>query len=204
MHLSKLVCPSVFSDAGSGGGRRGKKAKSKLKDGRIRSIMRHPNITRSLSAKDEAGLPAPRYAEAVALLINRCANAARSGNGLFGGGGFSGMLPVAVGGFFFMYFNKNKGWFGGNRAADVGFNDAEMEREFENILGRMPAEFRRPDAMPYGGRMGDRPIGPNGTIGRGGRGGGGGGYDYKRAIKEERDRGRWAGDEDDGGGLDDY
>ncbi len=113
----------------------GKKIKQKVKDGRIRQILRHPNITRAMEYTDEAsGELAPRYYDATRLIVDRTTLVARQSGGLFGGSGFTGLLPIMVGGFAFLYFQKSK--FGGNRSSD--FDNAQMDRDFQKMMASDP------------------------------------------------------------------
>jgi hypothetical protein len=165
----------------------GKKAKQKLKDGRIRQILRHPNVTRALGhtepaepdadagaaarvepasegegeGEGEARRLAPRYFEATRLVVDRATTAARQSGGLFGGsgGGMTGLLPIMVGGCFFLYFNKTK--FGNKRSSQM--DSMQMDREFQQMMASDP----KLAAMM--GEMGGGGMGGGGMGGMGGR-----------------------------------
>ena len=141
----------------------GKKTKQKLKDGRVRQILRHPNITAAMEHTDEVtGEPEPRYFEATRLVVDRTTKAAKQSGGLFGGGsgGFTGLLPILVGGFAFFYFQKAK--FGNSRSSD--FDDAQMDHEFQKMM------VSNPQLASMMGEMGPRPRGGS-MGGMGGMGG---------------------------------
>ena len=130
----------------------GKKMKQKVKDSRIRQILRHPNITRAMEHTDEvSGKLAPRYFDATRLVVDRTTLAARQSGGLFGGSsGFTGLLPIMVGGFAFFYFQKTK--FGGNRSSD--FDNAQMDRDFQKMMASDPQLASMMGAAGGMGRMG--------------------------------------------------
>jgi hypothetical protein len=115
----------------------GRRSKTKLKDQRVRGILRHPNVTKSMSAEP------PRYAIALHTAIQRSVSILKQSEGLLGGGGFRGVIPLVMGGCFFLYFNSQKkrggggggggGMFGGSGGGGRGL-DPSMEREFEQYM----------------------------------------------------------------------
>ena len=96
-----------------------KNAKKKLKDGRIRGILRHPNITGSMQEKN--------YEMALLGSVSRAAVAIKSSSGMLSGG--FGMMPVFIGGAFFFMMMQGKGFgpFGGKK---TGTDFGESPREF--------------------------------------------------------------------------
>ena len=75
----------------------GRRAKSKLKDGRIRGLLRHPNITRGLEADP------PTYGLAIRTAIRRSLTIVQQSSGIFAAGnGLRGFMPLMLGGCFFM------------------------------------------------------------------------------------------------------
>ena len=120
----------------------GKRAKAKLKDAKIRGLLRHPNITKGL------GSDPPDFQRVLSTAIGRTIHTLQASSSMLfgdGGGGLRGLVPMLLGGCFFLYFNSKKngrnargGRFG--RGGGGGGLDMEMERNLEGMMRTMNPE----------------------------------------------------------------